>query len=453
MDFEDYKTEISSDIRTILSAMAVQPILFVGSGASKRYFNGPSWEELLKKMAESCPTLDKEFAYYKQAHDSLIDVGSTVADAYREWAWSTGKKHFDKSLFDASQPSSAYLKSAVASHIASLLDPKSWKPKKSLKSEIDALINMRPHALITTNYDFLLEAIYPDYEPIIGQQILSANYTSIGEILKIHGCVSDPSSIVLTRDDYDEFTAKKKYLSAKLLTYFSEHPLVFVGYSATDPNIQAILSDIDEILSPNGELIENIYLVQRVSNTDGNVNFAREALIDVGSSTAVRVKKICSDDFSWIYSAFKSDDTLESVNPKLLRALMARTFKLVRHDIPTKTIEVDYEKLEHALASDGDFAKLYGITTLDDPSAVNAMYPYTLTQIGRALGYRSWHGANVLLNQIAEEKGVNLKESDNSYHVAFMAGTKSKLHKYSEAAIELLRIVDEGDEYELDILP
>ena len=62
-------------------------------------------------------------------------------------------------------------------------------------------------------------------------------------------------------EDYDQFNKKKKYLTAKLLTYFAEHPLFFFGYSCTDPNIINILSDIDEILAPEGELIPNIYLV------------------------------------------------------------------------------------------------------------------------------------------------------------------------------------------------
>ena len=72
---------------------------------------------------------------------------------------------------------------------------------------------------------------------------------------------STHQSIVLTREDYDYFNEKKKYLSSKLLTYFAEHPLFFLGYSLNDPNIINILSDIDEILVSKGELVPNIYMV------------------------------------------------------------------------------------------------------------------------------------------------------------------------------------------------
>ena len=71
----------------------------------------------------------------------------------------------------------------------------------------------------------MLEKIFIDYQKVIGQQVIRANYTSYGEILKIHGCYEDSRSIVLTREDYDYFNEKKKYLSSKLLTYFAEHPL------------------------------------------------------------------------------------------------------------------------------------------------------------------------------------------------------------------------------------
>ncbi len=47
-----------------------------------------------------------------------------------------------------------------------------------------------------------------------------------------------PLSLVLTQGDYEAFETDKKYLSAKLLTYFAEHPLLFIGYGANDPNIR-----------------------------------------------------------------------------------------------------------------------------------------------------------------------------------------------------------------------
>jgi len=449
-DFEKYRDEMTDDISTCLDSMGVQPILFVGSGMSQRYFGGPTWDGLLKAMAEKCPTLDKSYAYYKQKNQSLIDVGAEFADSYREWAWGSGNDQFPEDLFTDSQPPDIYFKYKVAEYFEELIQPDfDGIFSGEYSEEIEALKNVRPHALITTNYDRFLEKVFSDYASIIGQSILKANYTDVGEILKIHGCSSEPGSVVITHSDYEDFKAKKKYLSAKLLTFFAEHPLVFLGYSAEDPNIRSILSDIDEILSPDNDLIPNIYLVEWDQNVGGMNSYPREKLITIDHERSVRVKSIIADDFTWVFRAFGSSDAIAAINPKILRALLARTYSLVRHDIPKRTVEVNYQTLEHAVSKEGELAKLYGITTLDDPAAVNAMYPFSLTLVAKELGYKSWHHANQLIMRVEQESGINIKKSDNKYHVAIMAGQVMQTHKYSQAAIDLLELVKNGEEYEV----
>jgi len=200
--------------------------------------------------------------------------------------------------------------------------------------EIDLLRKIHPHSVITTNYDRFLEEVFPNYEPIVGQKILSSSSVSIGEIFKIHGCSSAPDGLVINRSDYNTFHLKKKYLSAKLLTYFAEHPLVFLGYSAEDPNIKSILADIDEILSEGGELIPNIYIVEWSKNPIIDDYPRRERVIQVSESKSVRIKSIIAHEFSWVYNAFGATEAMQKVNPKLLRSLLARTYNLVRYDIP-----------------------------------------------------------------------------------------------------------------------
>jgi hypothetical protein len=102
------------------------------------------------------------------------------------------------------------------------------------------------------------------------------------------------------------------------------------------------------------------------------------------------------------------------------------------------------------VSEEGELAKLYGITTLDNPAAINAMFPFSLTQVGKELGYKSWHQANQLIAKIEKEKGINIKESDNKYHVAIMAGQVMQTHKYSQCAIGLLDVVRNGGEYDVD---
>ena len=125
-------------------------------------------------------------------------------------------------------PPDAYIKFAIAEHLRTLVPASLTQSTTSvLANEIASIRNIRPHAIITTNYDQFLEKIFPEYQPIVGQQIIQGANLSIGEIFKIHGCVSEPNSLVFTESDYAQFIKRKKYLSAKLLTFFTEHPLLF----------------------------------------------------------------------------------------------------------------------------------------------------------------------------------------------------------------------------------
>ncbi len=53
---------------------------------------------------------------------------------------------------------------------------------------------------------------------------------------------------------------------------------------------------------------------------------------------------------------------------------MARSVELIRSDIPKKHVEINFEQLEHAVESGDNFAKLFGVTSLADPSKVNLNY-------------------------------------------------------------------------------
>ncbi len=55
-EYETYVKEMSDDISTCLDSMGVQPILFIGSGLSQRYCEGPSWDSLLNILSLSAQT-------------------------------------------------------------------------------------------------------------------------------------------------------------------------------------------------------------------------------------------------------------------------------------------------------------------------------------------------------------------------------------------------------------
>lgn len=313
-----------------------------------------------------------------------------------------------------------------------------------LKSEFAALQAIRPHAVITTNYDHALEGIFPGYEAIVGKQVLRYNLNAYGEVYHIHGSVDDPSTIVINRDDYDRWNRESKYFAAKLLTYFAEHPVIIFGYSLTDTNVRVVLEDIGAIVADDTGLIANVLQVIFDETLEGGP-VQTEIAIPVDGSQ-FRIKALQTNSLIEVFSALSARHELKDVNPAMVRALAARAMKLTRSDIPSGNIEVDYHTLEGIVDSDDALPSLLGITKADD---VNKSHPYTLSIVGEKLGYPGWNGAHKLLRQIRDEKGIDVKASDNPYHCAVKVGKKntSISKKYSDALVGLLEKVRDGKSY------
>lgn len=99
MDYSTYQQEVRADIEGVLHDYSCQPIVFVGSGLSRRYANAPNWEELLRLLADQCPAIEMDFAYYKQTYGSnFIKIGSVFADFYHQWAWGRVEINFQTNI-------------------------------------------------------------------------------------------------------------------------------------------------------------------------------------------------------------------------------------------------------------------------------------------------------------------------------------------------------------------
>lgn len=446
-NYKQYKLDTIDDIQACVESLNCQPILFLGAGIIKRYANGPNWEELLKTLADQCPLITKPYAYYKQKCASLPEIGSIFGEHYNDWAWGEGNVEFEPEMFTENVSPDIYFKVMVAKLFNELELQRSGQHLE----EISALQNIHPHAIITTNYDNLLSQIFPEYEVVIGEKVIRESHSSIGELYKIHGCTTQPETLVINSTDYENFIRKKKYLSAKLLTYFIEHPLVFVGYSANDENIRGILSDLDEILSESGELIPNIYFIEFARSVDENEYPAREMLIPTDGQKNVRVKSIKSDDFTWIFEAFSPSNPLHKVSPKTLRAFLARTYQLVRTDIPRNPIRVDYKRINELVSNEEALPTLLGITGFGSSIGFNVDYPYTPKNLGQDLGFKGWYEVNCLLQRIKESTGIDIKSSDNVYHLGVMQDGRVVYRRYSASALDLLKKIRDGEDFDLEI--
>jgi len=443
---QSYKEFHDVAIRDLLQEFECQPILFIGSGVSRRYFGAPNWLELLEEVFNKIEDKNISFEYLVQKCDGKPEkIGSELVNMVFEWAWKSGKENFPKDLFEGGVPKDAFLK-YLSCKIIEEKTPKLSDINAKLSKEIAALQGIRPHAVITTNYDLLLEKLFDGYEAISGQTILKYNTNSFGEIFHIHGDVGSPRSIVLTENDYNDWEVKKKYISAKLLTYFAEHPVFIFGYAVGDANVKSILKDIGEILEIDDGLIPNIYQVIWDPERDGKGR--PDVAIFQHDSKEFRTKAIYTSDFKWVFDALKSKAALSSVNPKLIRALAARTFKLIRDDIPTGSVTVNYEILEKVAENNETLPNLLGISIANNP---NQSHPFTITQLAKKIGVKNWMQVNKYVNAIKEATGKDLRSTDNIYHCQIKTGDKSKSRKWSHAAIELFEAIKNGQPYDLQI--
>ena len=196
------KSVIGPVIESLLENFDCQPVLFVGSGLARRYTDSPDWEGLLRFALTMFPGTAPNYDYLAQKHNNnLVLIGSEIASHIFEWAWGNGKNSFPPELF-THKDKSIFLKYLVSKMLKDLKPGEAIASSVTFFDEFDALRSIRPHAIITTNYDTMLEDIYLGYEPIVGKQVLRYNLNAYGEVYHIHGSVNDPSTLDYRRYRY-----------------------------------------------------------------------------------------------------------------------------------------------------------------------------------------------------------------------------------------------------------
>ena len=237
----------------------------------------------------------------------------------------------------------------------------------------DALINPEIQSLrsektvvdgiITTNWDLLLEEIFPDSKVFIGQKgMLFNNQQSIAEIYKIHGCSTDSSSLVLTDEDYQNFDKKSSYISAKLLSIFLEHPVFFIGYSANDENIKSILRQLSEMMSSenlDARLGKNLIFLER---SKGDGDSIQHTYQNFENGVRIPITRIKTDDFSKVYKAFQIRKRL--IPSHLLRMFKEQLYSIVQSEDPTTKMFV--AEMEEIVKNDSGIQFVAGIGVADD---------------------------------------------------------------------------------------
>lgn len=281
-----FKEDFSNHLKTIHTS----PYLFVGSGLSNRYLNIGSWYNLLESI---CVTIGmpKNFNYYySQANNDLPKVASVIADAFFDKWWNEDEFEESRKEFSTLSESKS---SPLKYEISNFIKFKGVVPHPDFEEEYNLFRKINIDGIITTNWDLLLESSFPEFNTFIGQENLIFNNTiDIGEVYKVHGCISKPNSLVLTDDDYYNFNQKYPYLAAKLLTIFMEHPIIFIGYNIGDSNVQEILKSIILCLDRKNidKLEDRLIFCERDENI-AETTFASGNILIEGTNLPIKLIK------------------------------------------------------------------------------------------------------------------------------------------------------------------
>ncbi|WP_112180338.1 SIR2 family protein [Paraliobacillus zengyii] len=299
-------------IREFIRNFNNHPVLFVGTGISLRYLeNSFTWDGLLSYISQAIKGSDEfyydlkskyekdgDFDYTKIAEELEVEFNEALISD-RDGIFKEINDQFYKNMKNDINISRFKI------YIAELLSD--IKVKKSMLREYSELKKVRKNigSVITTNYDQFIESVF-EFNPLIGNEILLSN--PYGSVYKIHGCVDDPSKIIITDDDYKAFNEKYELIRAQLLSLFIHNPIIFLGYNIGDTNIKGILKTIFTYINPNTAEAEDIrknFLLVEYDEGSQNTEVTDHD-IDMSGFSTIRINKIKTDNFLEIYKHLAS---------------------------------------------------------------------------------------------------------------------------------------------------
>ena len=351
-------------LEDIVKNFTTTPFLFVGSGLSRRYLDLPNWNGLLKHFAQRMR--DDEFIYAsylnnrrtpnKSDGEILPLVASDIQKDFDEfWFYKPSFRNTNAEVLKQVHNGVSPFKAEVAEYIRT-----SGKLQEKYAEEIALLSEISGKSIsgvITTNYDSFLEDHLEGYKKYVGQnELIFSAIQGIAEIYKIHGSVEKPESLVINADDYAAFEQRSKYLAAKLMTIFMEYPIIFMGYSLSDTNIQKIIQNIAECLTNKqlDILKDRFIFIDYVENMEGYI--ISDALFPLQNNAVLQMKRIQLSDYSLLYAALREKKARIPV--KLLRLFKQEFYEFSISNEPTTHLKVAL--LDDQRIDDDDFAITIG---------------------------------------------------------------------------------------------
>lgn len=210
--------QLESATRLAGMARSGKLVPFMGAGVSVSA-GGPTWPELIAQLAYGIGMDQDQVTALASSKRSALDQAAYLRELYR-------RKDGDSAAFEK----------AVVDAVS--------RDRYGLAPSL--LASLRTEQAITLNYDTLFEIASEDVGD--ARTIIPADGSRGSRtdkwLLKLHGSVRKPETIVLTRDDYLGYSANREALSAIVKANLITHHLLFVGFGLSDDHFHQIIHDV-----------------------------------------------------------------------------------------------------------------------------------------------------------------------------------------------------------------
>jgi len=190
--------------------------LFLGSGVSAPV-GLPSWPDLMTRMAERA-----EVPYIRRPDSDLRTDAEQLKDKLGE-----EYDPFMREIFDVNRHALGHA----------------------------LLADLKISQMVTTNYDPCLELALDSIHEEQSYQVLTRNLPLGGRpwLLKLHGDIRRPGSLVLTRSDYEWLDSQGAALYGVVQSLMLTSHLLFVGFSLTDHDFMKLAEEVRTVRSASDE--------------------------------------------------------------------------------------------------------------------------------------------------------------------------------------------------------
>jgi SIR2-like domain len=293
------------------------PIVFIGSGLSMRYLrNFPNWRGLLQYLWNLTTEQSDFYAFLNRIRNDIakenkglnqseldyltnIRVGTILEEKINELFYHEKIKIDNFSQKEAFEEKISPFKKVLSNKFLK------YEFKEEMLDEFEFFKKMliKTQIILTTNYDTLIEDAYNSIsnygiKTYIGQKGFFEQTIGYAELYKLHGCATEPKSLIITENDYKQFDKNSVLISAKIISQLLHSPIVFLGYSLTDQNIRNIIKDFSSSLSEK-ELMRLESKIIVVEREEGLNKIIEERIND--SDLNCRFTHIRTDNFEEIY--------------------------------------------------------------------------------------------------------------------------------------------------------